>query len=339
MTDGPPKRPPVANRQAGLPEAVAKLLDDAGSASHQDIPEAVAKLLGAAPAADADQIPEALRSLLAAQGVAPVVKQQGLLKVGLVTPYNCTELEGVVEALRTVENTIGLIGLILHEGSETVGLHLPLHTPTYNFRHLVRDHRDHYKHHAHLGGSRRWNNPEDEIRFHLDEAGRLVRSHATDAIDDLFDMGIHVLVIVPGCARSSYAAKTARRLGAPCYVAALDEPVLFSNDIDGRELPQCLMFVTSSDYADADRLRATELHLRMKGLSLASVLYTPSPAAESIIAQALLPGDPPHALVRDATPEALLELLPDILVLSPGVPLADAVGSLAAVKQIPVLPL
>lgn len=323
-----------------LSDIIKRLTEGKEDAKHAPISEPVAKIIEAGSAAPEDEVlPAAVEGLLNALPLAPPEKQQGSLKVGIVTPYACTDVKALIGGLRFVEKTYSRVGTVFHEGSEAIGYHLPRYLPQHTIVHMVRDHPDYTKHHKHLGGSGRWADAGEEIRCALAESGRLLRRHATDAIDDLLDK-VHVLVAAPACARSSYAMATARRLNIPCYMAASDTPELFMNDIEPPE-PR-LLVVTPPDFADVDRLTAAEFQFRvMKGIPLAAVYLTASPAARQVMARALSPDEPLHLVLAETGcgADRLIALAPDIVAVTPGHVLSEAVKAFAEAKKIPVVTL
>lgn len=324
-------------------DIVRKLSEDDGSPAPAPKARAIEQLWKAdgAPPPDAKGSP--VKSLTSGIVIDATPKQQGNTRVGIITPYACDDVKPIIAALAEIKKPKGLnyppVGAIFHEGSEKVGRDFPRHAPMFNFLNLVRDHPDHLKNHKHLGGSGLFPDVNEEIRFHLDEADRLARRDAKDAIDDVLDLGLNCLVVVPGSARIAYATEQAFERRMPVLMAAMDEPALYINDIEPEPLPITILIVTAPDFADTTLLIAYVLHLMASGMKVAAVFYTPSVAGERLAAATLGEGAPVRMKLKPAEAEQLLECLPDMVLLTPGYPLADAVGALSEQRQIPVFDL
>ncbi len=323
-------------------EIVRKLAEDDGTAPPPAKTRAIEQLWKADTSPPPVIKPSPVKKLTSGAVIDTTPKQQGATRVGIITPYACDDVKPIIAALADLKKPKGLnypaIGAVFHEGSDKVGRDLPRHAPKYNFLHLVRDHPDYLKDHKHLGGSGLFPDPNEEVRFHLDEADRLLRRDAKDAIDDLLDLKLNALIVSPASARVTYAMERAHELRVPCLVAAVDEPALYINDIEPELPPINVLIVTAPEYADATLLIAYVLHLIVSGMKVAAVFYTPSVAGEVLAAAALSEGVPLRMKVNpDGGAEELLTCLPDFVLVAPGGEIADAAEALAHQRQIPVV--
>jgi hypothetical protein len=209
-------------------------------------------------------------------------KQKGPVTVVMQTPYGATEMKGLVKALSVIDKKFGRVGKVFYEGSFVIGRKLPRLAPKYDFSICVRDHPNHLKAFAHLGGSGRHTDPMEEVRERLDDDDRLLRRDQADAFEDMLDMATATVVpvLMPGSARMAQAERLSAAHGLIPVLAAQPTGLDYADDLDPGPLPVTLLVVTPEDYTDVGVLLLARAHLTHLGYRVGKIVHTPSMAME-----------------------------------------------------------